>query len=576
MNIPAAIRLLPPGPMTVAGTAVRPGTRTRFFVHLMELADGSATLHLLKVGVLASHAYIENPKSSLAEPVIIGMPTERALVIAAREAGVDIDALRAEFPIVTEVPFSSERKYMLTLHESRDGRLAYLKGAPERVLDFCASMQKNGQSHRLTSVTKKKILQLTESLSGQGLRLILLASAKLPKDADLTDLHKLVSEPGFTYLGIVALQDPLRSEVIPTIAIARRAGLKVVMITGDHKLTAQAIAREVGLPAEGDNVIEAQELQQIDDKTLQERVTKVSVYARAVPSDKLRIISAWQARGEVVAMTGDGVNDAPALKAADIGVALGSGSDVAKEASDMVLLDNNFNSIVAAVEEGRTIFQNIRKVVLYLISDSFSEVILMCGAFVVSLWSNEPLALPILATQILWINFVSDTFPAIALASDPPNAAVMREAPIGRDEPILDSSRRFLVALVSVVKGFGSLALFLLLLWLGRDIVHIRTVVFTVMALSSLAIIFSLKHLHHSLFHKITWNNKRLTLAVAFSVLLQLLVIYTPWGQQFFHTVPLLPADWLLVLALPALSLALLEVVKYVAWRRRRVSEATN
>ncbi|MDZ4230128.1 MAG: HAD-IC family P-type ATPase, partial [Candidatus Veblenbacteria bacterium] len=268
-------------------------------------------------------------------------------------------------------------------------------------------------------------------------------------------------------------------------------------------------------------------------------------------------------------MTGDGVNDAPALKAADIGVALGSGSDVAKEASDMVLLDDNFTSIVAAVEEGRTIFQNIRKVVLYLVSDSFSEVILMSGAFIVSLMAGEPLALPILATQILWINFVSDTFPAIALASDPPNAAVMRQAPIPRHEPILDSSRRGLVALVSLTKGLGTLALFLVLLWLQRDIAHVRTMVFTVMALSSCATVFSLKHLHHPLFHRLTWNNHKLTLAVTFGVLLQLLVVYLPWGQRFFHTVPLQALDWLLVLALPLLSVALLEVVKYLVWRRQ-------
>ncbi|MDZ4229650.1 MAG: HAD-IC family P-type ATPase, partial [Candidatus Veblenbacteria bacterium] len=422
-------------------------------VGMPKLEDDSATLRLLRVGVLSSHAYLENPKDSLQQPVVVGNPTERALVLAGQEAGLDVEGLRRDFPLLAEVPFSSERKYMLTLHQAGKRRLAYLKGAPERVLAHCSHFRRGTRRQRLTEVERKRIGHATEALSRQGLRLLLLAEAELIPQAQLAELGSSVEGARYTYLGFVALQDPLRPEVASTVALARRAGLRVVMITGDHKLTAQAIAREVGLPSEGDNVIDGSELQNIDDASLRERVLKVAVYARAVPSDKLRIISAWQARGEVVAMTGDGVNDAPALKAADIGVALGSGSDVAKEASDMVLLDDNFTSIVAAVEEGRTIFQNIRKVVLYLVSDSFSEVILMSGAFIVSLMAGEPLALPILATQILWINFVSDTFPAIALASDPPNAAVMRQAPIPRNEPILDSSRRGLVALVSLTKG---------------------------------------------------------------------------------------------------------------------------
>ncbi|HBH16941.1 MAG TPA: hypothetical protein DDW92_01635 [Candidatus Veblenbacteria bacterium] len=537
-----------------------------------KLADGSVSLRLLKVGALSSHAYLENPKDNLSEPVVVGSPTERALLLAAQEAGLEIDGLRKELPLLAEVPFSSERKYMLTLHQSGSGKFAYLKGAPEITLAYCSYLLKNGRRQRFSPEARKKILRLADVLFRRGLRLLLLAELKLDSKVDLADLEKTINGANYTFLGIVALQDPLRSEVVPTIARARAAGIKVIMITGDHKLTAQTIATEVGLPAGGEAVIDGSELQKIDDSKLRERIAKVMVYARAVPSDKLRIINAWQARGEVVAMTGDGVNDAPALKAADIGVALGSGSDVAKEAADMVLLDNNFNSIVAAVEEGRTIFQNIRKVVLYLVSDSFSEVILMCGAFAMSLFANEPLALPILATQILWINFVSDTFPAIALAADPPNEAIMQQPPIRRNEPILDPTRRLLVAMVSTTKGFGSLALFLLLIWLGRDIANVRTIVFTVMALSSLAIIFSLKHLHHSLFHRLTWNNHKLIIAVLFGIMLQLLVIYLPWGNRYFHTAPLPASDWLLVLALPLLSVALLELVKFGLWTRQKSS----
>ncbi len=537
--------------------------------------DGSSAMALLRVGTLSNHAYIENPHDGLTEPVVVGLPTEQALVLAAQQVGIDIESLRRQHPMVAEVPFNSDRKFMVSLHEfGQKQRLAYLKGSPEAVLAACNHVRVFGKHRALSGQDRHKFMREAEARSSEGLRILALAERELPAKATIKEAGGEQPEQ-FTFLGFVALQDPLRAKVRETVQAAWRAGVRVVMITGDHKLTAQAIAKEAGLPSGPDNVIEGSELMSWDDAKLREEVARVSVFARAVPSDKLRIISAWQARGEVVAMTGDGVNDAPALRAADIGVALGSGSDVAKEASDMVLLDNNVSTIVAAVEEGRTIYSNIRKVVLYLVSDSFSEVLLMVGAFLAAVAVGEPLGLPVLATQILWINFITDSFPAIALASDPANHSVMEQPPVKRNEPVLDASRKLVVGVVSILKGFGALGVYLFLLAIGCELPHIRTVVFTLMAFTSLGYVFSCKHLHHSIFHPMTWNNKSLLVAVGFAVALQIGVVYMPWGNDIFHTVPLAAVDWLLVLSFCCLAVFLMEGLKYFAWGRRSHASST-
>ena len=541
----------------------------------MKLEDGSSSLALLKIGALSSDAYVENPNNEFADWVVVGNPTERALVLAGQQVGIDVAALRRDFPRLDTVPFSSDRKYMVTLHELPGGeRAAYLKGAPERVLAACASVHTLGRTHKLSDDDRRKFLRESDKMSRQGLRLLAFASRSLPRAAaNLADVVQ--PEPSeFTFLGFIGIKDPLRPEVNATVRAAWSAGIRIIMITGDHRLTAQAIAEEVGLPAQAENILDGEKLQQMTDEELKSRVTSISVYARTTPHDKLRIIDAWQSRGEVVAMTGDGVNDAPALKSADIGVALGSGSDVSKEAADLVLLDNNLATIVAAVEEGRTIYNNIRKVVLYLMSDSFAEMVLILGAFIIGFATGEGLPLPILATQILWVNLVSDSFPAVALAADPMSPDTMEQPPLPRRAPILDGQRKLLVGLMSLIKGGGALVAFLFLLSIEVELDHARTVVFTMMALSSLAYVFSCKHLERSLLHPRTWNNRKLAFAVAAGFVLQLLVIYLPSLQRLFHTVPLTVGDWVLVASFCGLIVFAFELTKLVAARRLRVQAA--
>jgi Ca2+-transporting ATPase len=536
-----------------------------------KIEDGSSSLTLLKVGVLASDAYVENPNDELEDWVVVGSPTEKALVLAGQQVGLDVERFRLQHPKLDVIPFSSERKYMVTLHALPHGsRAAYLKGAPEKVIAACSQVQALGASHKLTEEDRKHFLREAERLSRQGLRLLAFASRDLPSGTQT--ISQSMTEGNlekFTFLGFVGLKDPLRPEVAETMRLAWRAGIRVVMITGDHRLTAKTIAEEIGLPADLDNILDGEKLGSLSDQELAARVAQTSVFARTAPHDKLRIVHAWQAKGEVVAMTGDGVNDSPALKAADIGVALGSGSDVAKEASDMVLLNNNVASIVAAVEEGRTIYDNIRKVVFYLMSDSFAEMVLILGAFIISLIVGHSSDLPILATQILWVNLVADTFVALALAVDPAHPAVMEQAPIKRGEPIFDNSRKFLIGFISLLKGLGLLAIFMFLTAIGTEVDDARTIVFTLLALTSLASVFSLKHLDRPLWHSLTWNNPKLIGAVIIGLGLQLLVVYWPFMQGIFHTVPLSSSGWLLIVSFCALLVFSLEVIKYFVANRR-------
>ena len=333
------------------------------------------------------------------------------------------------------------------------------------------------------------------------------------------------------------------------------------MMTGDHPLTARAIARQLGIPVAAKNVLEGSALATLSETELRQRVKDLTVYARVTPQDKLRIVSAWQACGEVVAMTGDGVNDAPALKAADIGVALGSGTDVAKSAADLVLLDNHFRTIVEAVRQGRVIFDNLKKVTLYLLSDSFSEVMLITGALVLGL------PLPLLPTQILWINIVTDGFPHIALTQEPMEEGVMTRHPAGRRRVILDRFSRTLIIVVSLVSGLGNLLLFYVFERFTGDIALARTVVFAALGLDSLLYVFSLRSLRQPFFRQSFFANPLLLLAVGAGLILQLAAVYLPFLQDIFHTVPLGWVEWLAVGGMSFVVVGMVELIKYLRLR---------
>ncbi len=519
--------------------------------------------HILRIGLNCNDAFLEEEKK-VGTWRVIGTPTDKAILTAAYQAGLNYLQEKNDYPVVKEIPFDSAYKYMASLHKV--GRRTkflftsyalFAKGAPEVILSACDQVIKKGKIDILDKATRAKIENTIKELSAQGLRLVALAFRPV-KQEEFELIKDFSSLPaGLVFAGFVVIKDPLRPEAKETLRLAKQAGVRTILITGDHKLTALAIAKQVGLEAEEKKVISGEDLDKMDDKTLAEKVRKANVFARVSPHHKLRIVKALINNKEVVAMVGDGVNDAPAIKAADIGIALGSGTDVAKEASDMVLLDNNFSTIVAAIREGRIIFSNIRKVVTYLISDSFSEVILISG----SLFLGLPLAL--LPAQVLWINIVNDSFPNIALAFEKGDPNIMRYKPIKRQAPILNREMKAIIFGAGLVRDFFVFGIFLFLLAHNYAPIHVRTIVFACLGVDSLLYVFSLRSLHRPVWRINPFSNLYVIIAVGLSVALLLAAIYWPPLQTILSTTSLDANSWLLVLSVGFLAIILIEIIKH-------------
>ena len=515
-----------------------------------------------------------------------GDPTEGALVVAARKAGLESGALSKRFERVAEVPFSSERKLMSTVHtdaETEAQFLVFTKGAPDVLLTRCSRELTGQEATPLSGDRRKAILAANEELAGQALRTLGIAYRSLPSDgAEIGEFDESV-EQDLIFAGLIGMIDPPREEARNAVARAKAAGIRPIMITGDHPKTAAVIAQELGIVSE-QRAISGAELQQMTDDTLAQTVKDVSVYARVNPEHKLRIVKALQATGAVVAMTGDGVNDAPALKTADIGIAMGiTGTDVSKEAADMVLADDNFASIVAAVEEGRSIFSNIRKFLRYLLSSNMGEVMTMFFgvllANVIGLQAEgNVVILPLLATQLLWINLVTDGAPALALGVDPAYAGVMGKPPRPREERVITRQMWFGIFFVATVMGTGTL--FILDASLPRGLIegsgtmrYAQTMAFTTLMLFQLFNVFNARSDERSAFSGL-FRNHWLWLAVGLSLLLHMLVIYVPLLQQAFSTVRLSAGDWLRCAAVASSVLWLREASKAIV--RARVQNASG
>jgi Ca2+-transporting ATPase len=351
--------------------------------------------------------------------------------------------------------------------------------------------------------------------------------------------------------------------------LASLAGVRSVIVTGDHKLTAKAVLAELGGRVKDQNILEGWQLDRISDEELNKKIYDINIFARVEPKHKLRIVQAWQNRGEVVAMTGDGVNDAPALKLADIGIALGSGTDVAKETSDLILLDDNFKTIVLAVERGRIIFENIRKSILYLLADSFSEIILISGALLLFL------PLPVLPAQIIWVNLIDDGLPSIAMIFEPGEKNVMKEKPRKKKEKILNSEMKFLIFAIGIFTDLILLTFFYVLLnFSDYSITHIRTFIFTALGIDSLFYAFSCKSFRSTIFQQSLLTNKLLIVGVAFGTAMQLTAVYEPHLQRIFQTVPLHIFDWLLLIAFALFKVCLVEITKYYFIVKKKFSYA--
>jgi Ca2+-transporting ATPase len=504
-----------------------------------------------------------------------GDPTEGALIVAARKAGLEEDALDARFARIAEVPFSSERKLMSTVHtdaERQERLLALTKGAPDVLLARCSRELVGEDAIPLSAERRAAILSSNDDLAGEALRTLGVAFRPLPKDAFGREALDQRVEQDLVFLGLIGMIDPPRDEAKEAVARAQGAGIRPIMITGDHPRTAAVIAAELGIAADG-RAITGRELASMPDEMLDRTVRDVSVYARVNPEHKLRIVRALQRGGMTVAMTGDGVNDAPALKTADIGVAMGiTGTDVSKEAADMVLADDNFASIVAAVEEGRAIFANIRKFLRYLLSSNIGEVmtmflgVLLAEVIGLTAAGGDGLALPLLATQILWINLVTDGAPALALGVDPADRDVMDQPPRPRGEGVITRRMWADIFLVGAVMAVGTLIVLDASLPGGLiagsgSLGYAQTMAFTTLVMFQLFNVLNARSDEQSAFAGL-FSNHWLWAAIGLSLLLHVGVIYLPFLAQAFSTVSLSALDWLGCMAVASSVLWLRELSK--------------
>ena len=504
---------------------------------------------LLKIGCLCNYASLEEKHGWS----IVGDPTEGALLTLAAKAGMWREELSKEHPTIAELPFDSSRKRMTTIHELDGKRVAYVKGAPEILLELSSFVHTEARGRELSQDERERTLAAVKHMAADALRVLAFAYREIPSgmELDSEDIEK-----DLVFVGVVGMIDPPRQEVKQAIAKCKEAGIRPVMITGDHGLTARAIAEDIGILEEGARVVTGVELDRMSDEELEREVESIGVYARTSPEHKLRVLEALQSRGHIVAMTGDGVNDAPAVKGADIGISMGiKGTDVTREASDIVLADDNFATIVKAVEEGRGICDNIRKFIRLLLSTNLDEILLMAGATLLGL------PLPMLPIQVLWVNIVSDGLPALALSFDPYEKDIMQRKPRSPTEGIFHGMLLFVLA-AAVIDFLAEMLL--LLYWRNTSFVslaRLRTMIFTSTVLFELLFVFNCRSEKRSVFRTNVFENKKLVLAVALSFVLQLAVIYLPFLQPLFKTVSLNASDWLVILAISSTGLLILPEV---------------
>jgi len=506
---------------------------------------------LLQAAALASDAHVVRSESD-GRWHVKGDPTEGALVVAAAKAGLPKADLDAQFPRVNEIPFSSETKRMTTLHRTDDGIVAYSKGAPEIILGSCARQLRAEGEVPLDAASREVILETARQMASDALRVLAVASKAAATLAN--------AERETTFLGLVGMIDPPRPEAKAAIQTCEQAGIKPVMITGDHPVTAEAVARELGLLKTG-RVVTGAELEAMSEAEFEREVENIEVYARVSPAHKLRVVTALQEKGHIVAMTGDGVNDAPALKKAEIGIAMGiTGTDVTKEAAAMTLTDDNFASIVAAVEEGRGIFGNIKKYLMYLLSANLGEIGLLAGATLLGL------PLPLTAVQILYVNLATDGLPALALAVDPPEHDLMRGKPRNPRTGIFTRPVVTLMAVGGVWSALINLSLFAWTRTSGRSDAEAMTMTFVCLVLIEFFKAYNFRSDRHSVLNR-PFANKWLNLAILWELALLAMIVYVPVFHKPFGTFSLPPVDWLIVLMLAFTVSPVLELAKWTARR---------
>ncbi len=535
----------------VGGIGYEPQAEVSMDGHIIDAANHPELLLSGKIGAFCANArviYSEDEKRWR----VTGDPTEAAMLVLSQKLGFHKDDLERESPVLGEMPFDYRLKYHAMLHSVDGKNFLTAVGAPEVILELSD----------LTQAARNELETIFYQMSKDGLRIVAFA---IDRDAGKTlDPNRI---KGLSFIGFYGMKDATRPEAAGAITKATAAGVRVVMITGDHKITAQAIAKDIGIWRDGNEVITGQEIDSLSDAELSKRLDSVSVFARVNPEHKMRIIGAYRANGKVVAMTGDGVNDAPSLVAADLGVAMGNiGTEVAKEASDIILLDDNLESIVSAIEEGRSIYKTIKKVILYLFSTSMGEVLVITGALVLGY------PLPILAAQIIWLNFVTDGFLDVSLAMEPKEQNLLSGKFEKQKKYLLDKLMVQRMALMAITMAIGSLYVFKD--YYAADLTKAWTMSLTVLAAFQWFNAWNCRSDSKSLFQMNPFSNMYLVGATALVIMFQLLAIYTPVMQKFLKTVPLALSDWMFILPVAASILVVEEIRKFFYRRRLAKSKA--
>ena len=528
----------PSGDYTVTGSGY--DTRGRFEQDGRPVQAMPDLRAVLFGAVLCNNAWVETERHNGQRVYTQGDPTEVALLVAGLKAGLSRGALEEVEPRVAEVPFESERKCMSVVNFAGGQYVAYVKGAPDVVLAQCTRVLVQDREAPLDATARQRFAASNETMTRAALRVLAVARRVVNKPSDDPSPGEI--ENDLTFMGLVGMIDPPRPEVTPAVAKCHKAGLRVIMITGDHRNTAEAIAREVGILVGRSPSLTGSEVDSMEDRQIEAALKDVSVFARTSPKHKIRLVRALQHQGHIVAMTGDGVNDAPAIKEANIGVAMGlSGTDVSREASDMVLSDDNFATIVAAIEEGRGIYDNIRKFIRYLLSCNVGEVLVMFLASVMGL------PVPLLPIQMLWVNLVTDGLPAMALGVDPPSRDLMSDLPRAPRESVFSRGLGLRIVERGFLIGLGSLIVFIVMLSMAGDLARARTVAFATLVMFQLFHVFDCRTERGSVFDAGFFGNRILVLAVLCSVLMMVVVLYVPALSRYFHTVVLSTREWLLV-----------------------------
>jgi Ca2+-transporting ATPase len=524
----------------------------------IDIKNSQSLQVLLQGGLLCSDAILEEKEGKW---IIKGDPTEGALVVAAVKAGLHETGMRLENQRIEEIPFSSERKRMTTIHQMEDGKkTAFMKGAPEVVLERCSHILEEGGIKELNETARLQILKQNEEMAQAALRVLGFACRECTEPFECSEEH---IEHHMVFVGLAGMMDPPREEAIEAITVCKQVGIRSIMITGDHKLTAVAIAKEMGIFKDGDRVLTGEELERISEEELEKIVDKVTVYARVSPMDKLKIVKAWKARGEIVAMTGDGVNDAPALKHADIGVAMGiTGTEVTKEASDMVLSDDNFATIVKAIERGRWIYDNIKKYLTYLLRCNITEVVVIGGVVLIS----GPKYLPLLAGAILYINLVTDGLPALALGIAPPDPDIMQRPPRDPKESVFSWDVRAFILLALFIEIPFFFFLFYHELY---DITHARTETFFLFIIIELIIALNFRSMRYSVFK--SPPHMWLVLSIVSQIILTAVLIQIPSIRDSFGIIKPSGSDLQIILGFGVVVFISMEVVKAILRKKMAV-----